>query len=311
MTYEQTLALCRSYVAEHQLTCELDTPKYKGYRMAKPGTRMYCVLLTFTPESITLSGDYRVTNDRAVSSDPGLDLGWFAGQLGSDYLASKFLRHRWVPEACAKAIEEHAEELERESGKQGGTGHHEHAVHLAEKSKTLREIASNCTSDADLHDVHDQLEAVAPSLVDEGMPGYTYDYMERASLTAIQEKFAELYKAWAAKTPAPAPTTDWLQQSESYRKLIESSMAKYSELLGWGITGAQPECWTMLDLAVERMATLDRELPKVATNLSDMLPALRVHNHEAVRRAERQLMDVLVRLKALGMEPFQTVAVKS
>ena len=42
--------------------------------------------------------------------------------------------------------------------------------------------------------------------------------------------------------------------------LIESSMEKYSQLLGWGISGAQPECWVMLDMAVRRCAAVDRAI---------------------------------------------------
>lgn len=308
MTYEETLALCRGFVAELQLTCELDTPKYKAFRMAKPGTRMYCVLLTFTPEGITLSGDYRVTNDRAVSSDPGLDLAWFAGELGSDYLASKFLRERWVPEQCVKEIEELADECNSDARAARADGDEEAAKLCAKRAAKLIELAIQVRTEGLLVDkdaIMYGLQKALPGHCD--FPGHTYDYMERASLTAIQEKFAALYKAWVATTPAPAPTTDWLQQSETYRKLIEGSMEKYSQQLGWGLGGAQPECWTMLDLAVERLAKLDRELPMLATNLKDLEVHMRTNMGPGHNAA---LLAVLDSLKQLGIEPYHTVAVQ-
>lgn len=37
---------------------------------------------------------------------------------------------------------------------------------------------------------------------------------------------------------------------------IEQTLQKYSELLSWGLTGQQEECWTMLDSAIEELVKL-------------------------------------------------------
>ena len=77
----------------------------------------------------------------------------------------------------------------------------------------------------------------------------------------------------------------WEQQSETYRKLIEGSMDKYSAKLGWGITGAQEECWTMLDIAVDQaevMARVRRAIDKLDDmHRGDMAVIGKIFMHEA------------------------------
>lgn len=74
-------------------------------------------------------------------------------------------------------------------------------------------------------------------------------------------------------------------QAETYRKLIESSMEKYSQKLGWGITGAQEECWTMLDMAVEQAAVMARVRRQVDAlddiHRGDMAVIGKIFMHEA------------------------------
>jgi hypothetical protein len=40
---------------------------------------------------------------------------------------------------------------------------------------------------------------------------------------------------------------------------IAESMDRYSQELGWGLTGYQPECWSLLDAAVSELVRLREE----------------------------------------------------
>lgn len=42
------------------------------------------------------------------------------------------------------------------------------------------------------------------------------------------------------------------------RDMVWNTMGKYSEALGWGLSSSQPECWMMLDLAVEKLARIEK-----------------------------------------------------
>lgn len=295
MNYDETLNLCRGYVKDHVLSIELDTPRYKAFRMAKPGTRVHSVLLMFTPECITLSGDYQVRQAGAVSSCGGLDLEWFVGQLGSSYLASKFLQERWVPAYCAAALRDQATRQDEHAKDDPGS-----ADFCNRQAAALRELADRIErEDLDERTVGEELQEIDETLLEDGTPGYDYDLMEQASLVAIQEKFAELYREWAN---APGHGGDYVKAYESLRLEVMQSMEEYSKQLGWGITGAQPECWAMLDLAVEDLVKLKRELPRLATDLRDAERVLRLEGDQA--HSANRVKRVLDGLKELGVEPY-------
>lgn len=44
---------------------------------------------------------------------------------------------------------------------------------------------------------------------------------------------------------------------------VWGSMQKYSDKLGWGLTGIQPECWCLLDNAVDELVTKRTALRKI------------------------------------------------
>lgn len=74
-----------------------------GYYLREPLTRNCLVLLTFSPEGITITGDL-TPEANGSASVYGYDLDWFAGQSSEDYLCGKFLTIGWFPELAAVAI---------------------------------------------------------------------------------------------------------------------------------------------------------------------------------------------------------------
>jgi hypothetical protein len=51
---------------------------------------------------------------------------------------------------------------------------------------------------------------------------------------------------------------------------VWSILDKYSKTLGWGLTGIQPECWTLLDLAVEELKkrrAADEQIIRIITRM--------------------------------------------
>lgn len=46
------------------------------------------------------------------------------------------------------------------------------------------------------------------------------------------------------------------KQLNAFQDSVWASMDSYSKKLGWGLTGIQPECWTLLDSAVDELAAL-------------------------------------------------------
>jgi hypothetical protein len=249
---EKAYAQARHNYSNHVLARELDTPRYKGFKLYDPTQgRMGSIIILFTPEGIVLAGDGEITPHGTVSSF-GYGLEWFAGKLAGGYLAQKFLQKRWVSDACAASIRDHADDLEKEDIPD------DDADRVAQKVATLRELATEIESNGlSEHDVYEALNDLDDACVDDGIPGHTYDHWEVAQLAVVQEKFAALYP----KLPATKRLlTDWLQQSENYRVLIERSMEKYSQQLGWGLTGAQDACWVMLDKAVQHLADMQQRL---------------------------------------------------
>jgi len=80
----------------HELQVLVETDKVQVYRLAKPGTRIDSVQITFSPEGIAIQGDQCVAGN-GVCSSYGYGRGWFAGQLAPSYLAEKFFPTEWVP----------------------------------------------------------------------------------------------------------------------------------------------------------------------------------------------------------------------
>jgi hypothetical protein len=248
---EKAYAQARYNYRHHVLARELDTPRYKGFKLYDPAKgRMGSIIILFTPEGIVLAGDGEITPHGTVSSF-GYGLEWFAGKCDGWYLAQKFLTTAWNREACVERLNEKADDLEAEA-KEDGT------VDPEPMHEKLRAIAKEVDEHTlSMHEAYEALQDLDIGITDDGMPGHTYDYWQVAQLAVVQEKFAALYP----KLPATKRLlTDWLQQSENYRVLIERSMEKYSQQLGWGLTGAQDACWVMLDKAVQHLADMQQRL---------------------------------------------------
>lgn len=160
-----------------------------GYYMREPGTRNCLVLLTFSPEGITITGDLTPEPNGSVSVY-GYDLNWFAGQMSEAYLCGKFLTYRWLPELAVAEIRdpegwiraEIVDDVERDDGDR------------AEDLAILNSLADSLEADeCGVHGMIDRLNAVRIQC--EEVPGYGDDPKEVRVLCAIQQKFRQLY--WA------------------------------------------------------------------------------------------------------------------
>lgn len=296
---EKAYKQARYNYRNHILVRELDTPRYKGFKLYDPAQRrMGSLIILFTPEGIVLHGDGEITPHGTVSSY-GYGLEWFAGKLDGSYLAEKFLNQQWVREDCAAYFVDVAQHLTEEADH---ADEEEEKDRLKANAKALWDLSGEILEEGlSEHDAYSRIEDLDDSHLDDGMPGYTYDYWQLAQLHVVQQKFAELYPGLPA---AKETSADWLQQSETYRVEITRSMEKYSQQLGWGLTGAQGECWAMLDRDVEALAKLRSELPKLATNLANVQRGLCGHDHHAIRKAELQVLSIMDQMKALGVTPF-------
>lgn len=188
----------RAQLSKHVLTEILSGPcpashqtePVRLFRMAEPGTRVMSVDLFFGAGRIWISGDLRVTEDRGVISDLGYGLSWFAGQLYPDYLAEKFLRKRHVPTRAVAELMDRAERY-----------FEDHCVDEPDEEdrqvkRALEEAAAQgehgpCASSHELFELFGDLGLDTS----DGAPGWGYDPDEVEWLSAIQQRFAELYTA--------------------------------------------------------------------------------------------------------------------
>jgi len=90
----------------HELVVVLeDGGPVSSYRLARPGTRMMCVQLTFTAEGICIQGDLTPQQNGTVSC-LGYGLHWFTRALGPQYLAEKFLKTGFVGDLAEEGVRE-------------------------------------------------------------------------------------------------------------------------------------------------------------------------------------------------------------
>lgn len=294
--YTQALEQRRAEFAGHTLQLDLLQPGYASFLFTqRPGYRgMHTCLITFLPTAIVITGDVAPGHNGIVSSR-GYGMNWFRSQCDPRYLAEKFLSKRWVPEHCAESLQAQADDLRDTAAADG--------LPEPEKAEKLRDLAASIRrGDMMADEVYDELQDL--DMADDGLPGHWYDPWELATLAAIQERFAAEYTRIGFEFHK-FTEVNWLQQAELYRLNQERSMQKYSTKLGWGITGAQPECWAMLDREVDALATLRRELPMLATNLKDLEIHMRTNMGPGHNAA---LLSVLNKLKEMGIHPFVTAA---
>lgn len=76
----------------------------------------------------------------------------------------------------------------------------------------------------------------------------------------------------------------------SFQDEVWGSLDKYSKALGWGLTGIQPECWTLLDSAVEEL----KERRKI---MEEMCQALGLKDGDS-------LVEAVKLLKSTANEPI-------
>jgi hypothetical protein len=191
----ERIAQVRERLTEHTLD-ELTPPdgKVRSFRMSKPGTRIDSTMITFTPEGIAIQGDLTPGANGVVSR--GKSLEWFAGQLGHDYLAEKFLTKEWVEEDAADGMREVAEDIEREATE---IEEEKERALFVERAQRFREIADQLDDDGMMfHEFVEDLDELGIQYESEG---HAYPPNDVVLLAAIQQRFAELY-AQCATTSA-------------------------------------------------------------------------------------------------------------
>lgn len=181
----------RKHMLELQLVPVVETDNVKSYYMRKPGTGLYRVLLTFTPEGICIQGDVTPECNGSVSC-MGYGLDWFLNRNGGKsldtYMCEKFLQRKWVPDLAADAMERPEYEFRR-------------AATTPEQIEGLDQLCE------EIRDGGVSAEGTYHSLEDLGfidvadVPGFGYDPIEAGVLCAIQQRFAEL---WAERVQANA-----------------------------------------------------------------------------------------------------------
>ena len=165
-------------LAGHELTVVADTPLVKCFRMAKPGTRVMSVVITFTPEGIVIQGDFTPERNGSVSCI-GYSLAWFAGRLGGSYLCEKFLTQRYVLELAVAELRDPQSHWREDATPD----------QLAGLDECARRVADYYYGPERLYDALADLGYPC----DEGTPGFNYDPKESAALHAIQKRFSQLY----------------------------------------------------------------------------------------------------------------------
>lgn len=172
----------RQAMLELELVVVAETERLRSYYMKKPGTGIYRVLLTFTPEGVCIQGDLTPEHNGTISS-MGYGLEWFADQKGGEYydsyLCSKFLRKRWVSECALESLTDPHSCYRDEATPEQIAGLHDICMLLA------------------AHDIHEyEFYTQMCDLGFDGseLPGYDYDPQEACVLFAIQQRFQELWR---------------------------------------------------------------------------------------------------------------------
>ena len=169
------------------------------WRMWRPGTGFYRVLLTFSQEGVVLQGDitYGVNTGACGTFQYSYELDWFSGKLSEDYLCGKFLRQIWVPKY---AIEWQKEELARATN-----GEEPEEMEMMDWSAELIEGARDIITDLERNLINNEFEfhQALENLTEHGydydsmeIPGYGYEPTSAMWLCAVQQKFVELYAKW-------------------------------------------------------------------------------------------------------------------
>jgi len=188
-------AYMRKALANHTLTKLYDTgeearPRYVGFRLARGGTGVHAFEVHFTGYGIFVQGDPSPVHVGGFGAK-GVTLAWFLGDHESDYLASKFLKRRFVPSAAAADLERHLGESQVPAEQMPAL--------LTAQIPALRFIVRTLREYPDYSPemLKDNLEdnGLAHLCEDDGVPGWTYDPAEMGWLMAIHECFQRCYQA--------------------------------------------------------------------------------------------------------------------
>ena len=179
----------REALAGHVLCPVLDSGDFTAFHLKRVGEgRMMSTLIVFTPEGIVIQGDLTPERNGTVSNY-GYGLGWFCGQLGEDYLCSKFLEKKFVPEFAMRGLRYEILQQRRDG--------------YLEKDKarelwdSMRWLDDPISPERTYKFWTDELRNDSG----EGCPGYGYEPGEAGWLCAIQQRFSELYNATPMETP--------------------------------------------------------------------------------------------------------------
>lgn len=175
---------------QHVLKVLADTGPVLVVRLHRPGTRIMSVQLTFTPEGIAIQGDFHPHptdgNQGGLCCRDRKPPGWFAADLGWDYLASKFMSRQWCREAQADDLRGRIADLRHEAQDLDAT----EAQAVRDKADALQRVLDEEDSWSSVYEYQDALDAIADERDDE--PALVYPEPAAADLWAIQRKFREL-----------------------------------------------------------------------------------------------------------------------
>ena len=196
--------------------------KLQWFRLSRyPGRGIMSTDLVFLPFAVIITGDNRVT--RRGCQALGYDLGWFAESHNADYLAEKFLEHKWVPslarEYWGERLADYRQQMsitleEGEEYDDDLLNKHSWRIddQVLENATVVDAIEKLFTLDCwssgnELYNAMPALKTVYPKWsiapterwvmpfdCSDGMGGYGYEPAEVGWLAAIQRKFAEEYK---------------------------------------------------------------------------------------------------------------------
>lgn len=176
-----------SYVKHHMTRAlsrhRLEQVSENVWRMRRPDSMGFRVLLTFNEEGIVIQGDIGLGEaQNGICSRGGYGIGWFGKTLSEDYLCSKFLSKTWQREVAREDIERWIEQAEDDEDRSNW--------------KKLLEALGDETSEKELYEEGSDLFL---DFWDYGV-GTDYPVADAGWLCVIQLRFAVLYREWLTTT---------------------------------------------------------------------------------------------------------------
>jgi hypothetical protein len=187
-----------TYVKPHMPTVldkhQLENVSPGVWRMRRPDSMDYRVLLTFNEEGIVIQGDIGLGDaQNGICSRGGYGIDWFGKPLSEDYLCSKFLSKRWQLEAAKEDLDRWVQDATNELARtrlEGDPDCIEDARKTLENWKKLRGTVGDETTEAELYDAGSDLFT---DFWDYGV-GMDYPLADAGWLCVIQQRFTALYQ---------------------------------------------------------------------------------------------------------------------